>query len=161
MALMAVALMPLDMALGQEVNPARTLPPTVERGETFNVTVTFTAPADNFATIGLTDNAPDGWDVTVNAAWCTPNADAVTATGNKAEIGWFGEPGVGFDNGTSFSVVYQVTVHDYACAGNHAFNGSLEYWFGPVGPSNETVTGDSEVEVPVSDSPLICCSPKA
>jgi len=160
MALMAVALMPLDMALGQEVNPARTLPSTVERGETFNVTVTFTAPADNFATIGLTDLAPDGWNVTVDTTWCQPQA-RVKATSNKAEIAWFGEPGVGFDNGTSFSVVYQVTVPDYACAGNHAFNGSLEYWVGPVGPSNETVTGDSEVEVPVSDSPLICCSPKS
>ncbi len=160
MALMAVALMPLDMALGQAVNPARTLPSTVERGQTFNVTVTFTAPADNFNAIGLTDNAPDGWDVQVDAAWCTPNASVVTATGNKAEISWFGAP-VGFDNGTPFSVVYQVTVPDYACAGNHAFNGSLEYWVGPVGPSNETVTGDSEVEVPVAATPLICCSPKS
>ena len=160
MALVAVALMPLDIALGQAVNPARTLPSTVERGQTFNVTVTFTAPADNFNAIGLTDNAPDGWDVQVDAAWCTPIADFVSATGNKAEIAWTGQP-VGFNNGTSFTAVYKVNVTDYACAGNHAFNGFLEYWVGSVGPSNETVIGNSEVEVPVAATPLICCSPKS
>jgi len=161
MALMAVALMPLDMALAQGTNLTRALPDTVERNQTFNVTVTFTAPAGNFNAIGLTDNAPDGWNVTVNATWCTPNADVFTATGNKAEIGWFGKPGVGFDKNTSFTVLYKVTVPDYACAGNHAFNGFLEYWVGPIGPSSENITGDSEVEVPVCASPLICCSPKS
>ena len=161
MALMAVALMPLDMALGQGTNLTRALPSTpVERGQTFNVTVTFTAPADNFNSIGLTDNAPDGWNVAVNAAWCTPNADFVSATGNKTEIAWTGQP-VGFNNGTTFTAVYKVTVANYACAGNHAFNGSLEYYLGPVGPSSETVIGDSEVEVPVYGSPLICCSLKS
>jgi hypothetical protein len=159
MALMVVALMPLHMALGQGTNLTRALPATVERGKTFNVTVTFTAPADNFNAIGLTDNAPDGWNVAVDAAWCTPNADAVTATGNKAEISWFGAP-VGFDNGTSFTVLYKVTVPDYACAGNHAFNGFLEYFIAGSAQIFENVTGDSEVEVPVCDSPLICCSPK-
>jgi hypothetical protein len=165
MALMVVALMPLDMALGTALayppaNPVRTLPATVERGKTFNVTITFTAPADNFNAIGLTDNAPDGWNVAVNAAWCTPNADAVTATGNKAEISWFGAP-VGFSKNTSFTAVYKVTVPAYVCAGNHAFNGFLGYWVGPVGPSRENITGDSEVEVPVATTPLICCSPKS
>ena len=72
MALMAVALMPLDMALAQGANPGRTLPHTVERGETFNVTVTFTAPADKFNAIGLTDIAPDGWDVTIDEMWSSP-----------------------------------------------------------------------------------------
>jgi len=160
-ALMAVALMPVDMALGQEVNPDRTLPPTVERGETFDVTVTFTAPADKFNAISVTDLAPEGWDVTVSTAWCTPNADAVLATGNKAEIAWYGEPGGGFDKGTSFSVLYKVTVPDYACAGIHTFDGFLGYFIGPVGQIFEDITGDSEVEVPVCDTPLICCNPKS
>jgi predicted secreted protein len=167
MALMAVALMPLDMALAYPpANPVRALPSTpVERGKTFNVTVTFTAPADNFNAISLTDNAPDGWNVTVNAAWCTPIADFVSATGNKAEIAWTGQP-VGFNNGTSFTAVYKVNVTDYACAGNHAFNGFLEYYSNAdknvtPGPYDETITGDSEVEVPVCASPLICCSPKS
>jgi len=162
-ALMTVALMPVDMALGQEVNPDRTLPETVERGETFDVIVTFTAPADKFNAIGLTDFAPEGWNVTVDATWCTPNADAVLATGNRAEIAWFGvgEPGVGFDKDTSFSALYKVTVPDYACTGNHTFDGFLAYFIGPSGQIFENVTGDSEVDVPVYDTPLICCNPKS
>ena len=161
-ALMAVALMPVDMALGQEVNPIRTLPDAVERGETFDVIVTFTAPVDEFNAIGLADFVPDGWNVTVDAAWCTPNAGAVLATGNRAEIIWFGELGVGFDKGTQFSALYKVTVPEYACAGSHTFDGSLEYWVGNEGPYLRNVTGDSEVDVPVYyDTPLICCNPKS
>jgi predicted secreted protein len=156
MALMAVALMPLDMALGQEANTGRVLPDTVQRGEVFDVTVTFTAPADNFNAIGLTDNAPDGWNVQVDETWCTPNADFVKATGNKAEIMWFGP----YAKGTNFSVMYKVTVADYACAGNHTFDGSLEYYLEEE-PYLENITGDSEVEVPVCTTPLICCSPKS
>ena len=158
--LMAAALMPLDMALGQGTNLTRALPPTVERGQTFNVTVTFTAPADKFNAIGLADNAPDGWDVTIDAMWSNPSADAVLAKDNKAEIVWFGEPGVGFDKGTSFSVLYKVTVPDYACAGKHTFDGFLEYYVGSGGPYSENITGDSEVEVPVAATPLICCNLK-
>jgi len=147
MVLMAVALMPVDMALAQEVNPERVLPHTVERGQTFDVTVTFTAPQDEFNSIGLTDLAPDGWDVTVDAVWCTPVASTVKATGNKTEIIWFGEPDVGFDNGTSFSALYRVTVPGDASAGIHTFDGFVEYWVGSGGPYLEDTTGDSEVEV--------------
>ena len=158
MALMAVALMPLDMALAYPpANPVRTLPSTpVERGKTFNVTVTFTAPADKFNAISLTDNAPDGWDVTLNKTWCTPNAEFVKATGNKAEFAWFGP----YAKDANFSVTYKVTVADYACAGNHTLNGFLEYYLAGEGPYYENITGDSEVEVPVAATPLICCSPK-
>jgi hypothetical protein len=164
-ALMAVALIPVDMALGQEVNPDRTLPDTVERGQTFNVIVSFTAPEDKFNAIALTDFCPDGWNVTVDGAWCTPNADAVVATGNKAEIAWFwfGElPGVGFfDRGTQFRALYKVTVPGYACAGNYTFDGFLAYFIGASDQIFENVTGDSEVVVPVYDTPLICCNPKS
>jgi hypothetical protein len=159
-ALMAIALMPVDMALGQQANPGRTLPDTVERGETFDVTVTFAAPADKFNAIGLTDLAPAGWNVTVDKVWSNPSAEFVKATGNKAELLWFGEQGVGFYSGTSFSVVYRVAVPDYACAGKHTFDGFLEYYVATEGPYIETITGDSEVEVPVADTPLICCNPK-
>ena len=116
-------------------------------GETFDVTVNFTAPADMFNAIGLTDLCPDGWNVTVDATWCTPNADAFTATGNKAEIGWYGEPDVGFAQGSSFSALYKVTVPDDASAGIYAFNGSVEYYVGPEGPYSENITGGSQVEV--------------
>jgi len=163
-ALMAVALIPVDMALGQEVNPDRTLPDTVERGQTFNVTVSFTAPEDKFNAIALTDFCPDGWNVTVDETWCTPNADAVVATGNKAEIAWFwfGElPGVGVDKGTQFRALYKVTVPGYACAGNYTFDGFLAYFIAASDQIFENVTGDSEVVVPVYHMPLICCNPKS
>jgi hypothetical protein len=135
-------------ALAQQANPSRALPAEVQGGQTFNVTVTFTAPADKFNAISLTDFCPDGWNVTVDKTWCSPNADAVTATGNKAEIAWFGEPGVGFDNGTLFNVLYKVTVPDYAPLGIYIFNGGfLQYYLGPEGPYHENITGDSEVDV--------------
>jgi hypothetical protein len=109
--------------------------------------VTFTAPADKFNAISLTDLAPDGWNVTVNKTWCTPNADAVLATGNRTEIAWFGEPGVGFDNGTPFSVLYKVTVPDYAPLGIYTFYGVLEYYLAGEGPYHENMIGDSEIDV--------------
>ena len=146
-AVLAIALMPLGIALAQEANPGRVLPDTVQKGETFDVTVNFTAPADMFNAIGLTDLCPDGWNVTVDAGWCTPNADVFTATGNKAEIGWYGEPGVGFDNGTIFTALYKVTVPDDASAGIYVFDGSVEYYVGPEGPYPENITGGSQVEV--------------
>jgi len=145
--LLAVALMPVAIALAQEANPGRILPDTVHKGETFDVTVTFAAPVDNFNAIGLTDLCPDGWDVTVDKTWCTPNADAVLATGSKAEISWFGEPGVGFAKDISFSALYKVTVSDDASLGIYAFNGSLEYYVATEGPYFGNVTGGSEIEV--------------
>jgi len=147
LALLAVALMPVALVWAQEANPQRTLPDAVHKGETFDVTVSFTAPVDKFNSIGLTDLCPDGWNVTVDETWCTPNADAVLATGNKAEIGWFGEQGVGFDKDISFSALYKVTVSDDAELGIYAFDGFLEYWVASEGPYSENVTGSSQVEV--------------
>jgi len=106
-AVIAVALVPLGVVLAQEANPSRTLPDAVQRGETFDVTVTFVSPADNFNAIGLTDLAPDGWEVTLDEAWCTPNAEFVSATGNKAEIMWFGP----YAKDADFSVMYKVAVN--------------------------------------------------
>jgi hypothetical protein len=146
-ALMAVAVIPVAIAMSQEANPVRVLPDTVQKGETFNVTVNFTAPADNFSPVGLTDIAPDGWNVTVNTTWCTPNAEFVNTTDNKAEIMWYGEPNVGFDNGTSFTALYKVTVPDDAELGIYVFNGSVEYYVGPDGPYSENITSDSQIEV--------------
>ena len=130
-----VALMPLGMALAQQqANPVRVLPDTVQKGEIFEVTANFTAPADKLSPVGLTDLCPDGWNVTVNMTWCTPNAQFVNATENKAEIMWYGEPGVGFDKDTSFTALYKVTVPDDAELGNYTFSGSVEYYVGPEGP---------------------------
>jgi len=145
--LLAVALMPLAIALGQEASPGRVLPDAVHRGETFDVTVNFTAPVDKFNSIGLTDICPDGWNVLVDEVWCTPNADAFTANSNKAEIAWYGEAGVGFDKDSSFTALYKVTVPDDAELGVYTFVGLLEYWVAAEGPFMEDVTGGSQVEV--------------
>ena len=146
-AMMAVAFIPVAIAVSQEANPVRVLPATVQKGEIVEVTVNFTAPADNFSPVGLTDIAPDGWNVTVNTTWCTPNAEFVNTTDNKAEIMWYGEPNVGFDNGTSFTALYKVTVPDDAELGIYVFNGSVEYYVGPEGPYLENITGVSQTEV--------------
>ena len=147
LALTVVALVSLGIAVAQEANPGRVLPDTVQKGETFEVTVNFIAPEDMFNAIGLTDLCPDGWNVTIDKAWCTPNADVFTAMGNKAEIGWYGEPGVGFDKDTSFTALYKVTVPDDAEQGIYVFSGSVEYYVGPVGPYSENITGGSQVEI--------------
>jgi hypothetical protein len=146
-ALTAFALMPLGIAVGQQASPGRVLPDAVHSGETFDVTVNFIAPADKFNAIVLSDLAPADWNVTVDETWCTPNADAFTGAGNKAEITWFGEPDVGFDNGTTFTALYKVTVPDDASLGIYAFNGSVEYYVGPDGPYSENTTGGSQIEV--------------
>jgi len=145
--LMAVALLPVGIALAQEASPGRVLPDAVHSGETFDVTVTFTAPVDKFNSIGLTDLAPDGWNVTVDETWCTPSADAISATDNKAEIAWYGEPEVGFNKDISFTALYKVTVPDDAELGIDAFSGHLEYYVGEEGPYLENTTGGSQVEV--------------
>jgi len=142
-ALLAVALMPLGMALAQEANPSRVLPDTVQGGETFDVTVNFTSPVDNFNAIGLTDLCPDGWDVILDKAWCTPNAEFVKATGNEAEFLWYGP----YERGTAFSALYKVTVPDDAEMATYAFDGSVEYYTGSEGPYSENITGSSQVEV--------------
>jgi hypothetical protein len=146
-ALLAVALMPVTIALGQEASPARVLPEAVHRGETFDVTVNFIAPVDKFNAVGLTDLAPDGWNVIADEVWCTPNADAFTAKGNKTEIVWYGEPEVGFDKDVSFGALYKVTVPDDAELGIYTFDGYLGYFIGPEGSFWENVTGSSQVEV--------------
>jgi len=147
LALLLIALMPVAIALGQEASPSRVLPDAVHKGEIFDVTVTFTAPVDKFNAASLTDLCPDGWNVIVDEVWSTPNADAFTANDNKAEIGWFGEPGVGFDKDISFSALYKVTVSDDAELGIYSLDGFLEYYVGSEGPYSENVTGSSQVEV--------------
>jgi hypothetical protein len=138
------------------IDVMKNLPDVTYPGGTFDVFVSFTAPADGFNSIGLTDLAPDGWEVAVDTAWCTPNADFVKATGNKVEIAWFGEPGIGFDKGTNFTAMYKVTVPDDAAPGINLFpyndcsNAWLEYYFGEQGPYTSCVIGEHEVTVTVT-----------
>ena len=145
-ALAVWVLLPLSTALAYPpANPVRVLPGSVPRGGTFNVTVNFTAPANNFFLISLTDSAPAGWNVTVNTTWCTPVATSVTGTGNETQIVWAGP----FNNGTFFTAVYKVAVPADAGEGYHTFAGFLKYYFGADGPYRENITGDSQVFFPV------------
>jgi len=126
----------------------RTLPDTVEPGETFDVTVTFTSDADAFNAILLTDLAPAGWDVSVDTTWCTPNADAALATDNKAEITWNGP----YSTGTPFTAVYEVTVPGAATPGVYTFPDSgqhfLRYYADVTGPHYVyDFAGDDSVEI--------------
>jgi len=148
-ALVAIMVLPVDIALGQgAANATRALPATAQKGETFDVTLTFTAPANEFTAISLRDTAPDGWNVTVSAAWCTPHADAVKAEGARASLTWNGP----YPNGTHFTVMHKVTVPCDASLGSHSFNVSeyenfLGYYIGGGGAIRENITGDSVVEV--------------
>ena len=137
LALLVVALPP-GIALAQGgAGPARTLPPVISPGDTIEVRVTFTAPADMFNSIALSDTAPEGWNVTADASWCDPAPQgAKVSGGNTTEFVWYGP----FDRGTDFEAVYKVTVPpdaSNASVESPAFNGTLEYYIG----------GNSYVEV--------------
>ena len=144
LAVTGLALLPLDIALAQQANPSRALPAEVEKGETFNVTVTFTAPASQFNLVSLSDLAPGGWNVTVSATWCTPVATSVTGMGNETHIVWGGS----FSNGTYFTAVYKVAVPEDADAGFHTFVGHVQYYLSGAGPYRENIAGDSQVLFP-------------
>jgi hypothetical protein len=143
--LMFAAVVPAGMALAYPpANPVRVLPGSVPRGGTFNVTVNFTAPANNFFLVSISDLAPAGWNVTANVTWCTPVATSVTAIGNETQIGWGGS----FSNGTFFTAVYKVAVPENASEGFHNFTGHLQYYIGAYGPYRENITGDFQVFFP-------------
>ena len=145
LALAAIVVFPTGTALlYPPANPVRALPGEVNRGETFNVTVNFTAPANNFFLASLSDLAPAGWNVTVDTGWCTPVATSATGTGNEAQIAWGGS----FSNGTLFTAVYKVAVPADAAVGFYTFAGNLQYYFGAEGPYREDIAGDSQVFFP-------------
>jgi hypothetical protein len=140
---------------GNSGNPIRTLPATVMPGDEFEVTVTSTAPVDDFWNIGLEDSGPPGWSVSVDKEWCTPAANSsapvVPWTTNKAEYLW--DPLVVYDNGQGFTAVYKVRVPDDAEAGSYLFEGTLEYYIGADGPYQEEITGDAGIEVEAPSGP--------
>jgi hypothetical protein len=156
-AAVAIVVFPAGIALGQPPADAfRALPDTVERGETFNVTVNFTAPADNFSAPALTDFCPAGWNVTVSGSWTQPPA-TVLATGNKADFIWWQSK---FSNGTNFTVLYKVTVPCDANLTNYTFDGDnwayLSYFIGNSSQIWGDITGDANVTVV---PPAICSAP--
>jgi len=127
-------------------NPIRALPDQVLPGEKFDVTVTFAAPYDGFHAIALTDVAPVGWDVTVNALRADPEATAVhTPAAETAAYVWYGP----YDFCVPFTTVYKVRVPPNTEPGTYTFSGSLKYYIEPhpAPPYEQEVTGDIEVRV--------------
>ena len=126
----------------------RELPLTVTRGEEFVVTVTFTSPEDGFHAIGLTDVAPDDWDVSVDVTWTDPQAmGACTPELERAEYIWGGP----HDAGVEFIAGYKVLVPVEAEPGDYTFSGSLEYYIytepGPAVSYEDEIAGDIQVTV--------------
>jgi len=134
--------LPAGIVLAQGgASAARILPEVINPGDTIEVKVTFTAPADNFNSIGLSDTAPEGWNVTADASWCKPvPAYAVVAGGSTAQVMWIDI----FDRGKKFEAVYKVTVPPDASSAsleNPAFNGTLEYYIGGNNYVEDIVAG--------------------
>lgn len=126
--------------------PERELPAVVMTGDEFWVTVTFTSPEDGFHAIGVTDQAPAGWDVSVDVAWAEPQAwVAHTQEPETAVYIWEGP----HDAGVEFTASYKIQVPVDAEPGAYMFSGFLEYYIEPQpAPSyKEEIAGDIEVTV--------------
>jgi hypothetical protein len=141
----------------QEAGPLRTLPASaVTPGDEFEVTVTFTSPADGFSTIGLTESAPAGWNVSVDKDWCTPPADLSNPldpwSTNLAEYIWTGLLAQ-YMAGDEFTAVYRVRAPDDGTSGSYRFQGTLEYYIGADGPYDEGIGGDAGVVVEAPTPP--------
>ena len=104
--------------------PLREMPAAVVPGEEFEVTVTFTSPHEALQEIELTDVAPAGWNVAVDAAWAVPSpTTADTPAPEQASYTWAGPHTAGLE----FTAVYKVQVPAGAEPGIYTFAGSLEY----------------------------------
>ena len=112
-------------------------------GQTFDVTVTFTAPADQFNAIGRADNVPAGWAIQGNVAWCTPNANSVNIVGDQLQYTWFGP----YSSGANFTALYKVTVPGGASLPSYSFNGQLGYKIGGNSTVFETIAGDFTLQL--------------
>ncbi len=141
----AIVVLPPSAAVGERNLPADALNVDAEYpGDTFDVYVNFTALADDFAGIGLTDLAPAGWDVATDVSWCDPEASWTMSPGNKVEYAWSGP----FSEGQNFTARYKVTIPATASPGINEWPNCeidkawLEYWFGAEGPFKSCVRGD-------------------
>ena len=146
------AVLQSGIASAQNANPTRDLPDApVQRGETFDVIVTFTAPSDDFNAIGIIDNIPTGWDIQVDKTWCTPNADQANTVdnqaGNQSQFMWYGP----YSSGESFTALYKVTVPAYAEFDTYLFNGQLGYKIASSARIFKDIGGDSNTDVIAAD----------
>ncbi len=137
-------------ASAQNANPTRDLPDApVQRGETFDVTITFIASDNDFNSIGLVDNVPTGWNIEVDTSWCTPNAAQAKDDSplNQAEYVWLGP----YDVGQEFTALYKVTVPIDAEFDTYLFNGQLGYNIAGSTRIFKDIGGDSNIDVTVAD----------
>jgi len=111
-------------------------------GDSFAVTINFTAPNDDFKSIGLVDDVPTGWVIQVDPNWCTPVADGANIVGDQAQYDWDGP----YSEGTTFSAVYKVSVPAGTDEDPYTFDGGqLCYSIGAVGACCVPVTGEDEI----------------
>jgi hypothetical protein len=126
-----------------ELVVTRTLPEAVFENTTFQVKIQFTAPADDFNTISITDIVPPGWEAAVNTSWCSPSASS-TSIPDTGVVQYTWLPA--FPAGTVFTAVYEVTVPAGTTPGTYTFSGGqVEYSINGAGPFTAPVGGDSEV----------------
>jgi len=133
-------------ASAQDANPARDLPDAaVQRGETFDVTITFISSYDDFNSIGLVDNVPTGWTIEVDTSWCTPSAENSNfdISLNQAQYAWFGP----YDIGQEFTALYKVTVPIDAEFDTYLFDGQLGYNIASSTRIFKDIGGDSSTNV--------------
>ncbi len=150
-------------ASAQNANPTRDLPDApVQRGETFDVTITFIAPYDDFNAIGLVDQVPAGWNIQVDKTWCTPNADQANIldnqAGNQSQYVWYGP----YSSGESFTALYKVTVPIDAEFDTYQFDGELGYKIASSTRVFKDIGGDSSTDVaagPPSTTPTPTSTP--
>jgi hypothetical protein len=124
----------------------RNIPDSINAGpgDTLVITVTFTAPEDAFNSIVLHDEAPAGWQVTVDTGSCTPSVLTGKVIGvNGLEYTWLGP----YDAGQTFQAVYRVTIPPGSPESIHTLSGGwLVYYI--VSEEHQTgITGDSQVRV--------------
>jgi len=111
-------------------------------GDSFAVTINFTAPNDDFKSIGLVDDVPTGWVIQVDPNWCTPVADGANIVGDQAQYDWDGP----YSAGTTFSAVYKVSAPAGTDEDPYTFaDGQLCYSIGAVGACCVPVTGEDDI----------------
>jgi hypothetical protein len=108
-------------------------------GDPFTVTVNFTAPNDNFTSVGLVDNVPTGWTIEVDKTWCTPVADQANIVGDQAQYNWDGS----YSAGTHFTAVYQVSAPTGTDVDPYTFSGGQLCYSG--GACCVPVTGENQI----------------
>ncbi len=141
-----ISSVPATPGMANSLTLARTLPEdNLYPDDIFHVMIQFTAPDDNFNAIGITDIAPDGWGVSVNTVWCTPEATLSSSPKtDTAGYVWLSS----FSAGTVFTVVYEVTVPTVTTPGTYIFPGGyVEYYLSGDGPYYADIMGDTEVIV--------------